>query len=52
MQLARAEAQVAITTLLSRFPDMALSAPDAPPRYTRRTGMHGLESLDVVLAQK
>ncbi|MEJ6402591.1 cytochrome P450 [Yoonia sp. 2307UL14-13] len=49
MQLARAEAQVAITRLLDRFPDVALARPDAPPEYTRRTGIRGLKQLKLRL---
>ncbi|WP_393931149.1 cytochrome P450 [Yoonia sp. R2-816] len=50
MQLARAEAQVAIERLFIRFPDLALANPDAAPEYTRRIGIHGLKRLNLRLA--
>ena len=50
MQLARAEAQVAITQLFTRFPNIALADAKSPVRYVKRTGLHGLEKLNVVLA--
>lgn len=49
MQLARAEAQVALEQLFTRFPDIRLAAPKAPPNWTRRSGIHGLSRLDVLL---
>ena len=49
MQLARAEAQVAIARLFSRFPNIALANPDAPPDYARRIGIHGLKRLELKL---
>jgi len=50
MQLARAEAQIAITQLFTRFPNIALADAKSPVRYIKRTGLHGLEKLNVVLA--
>lgn len=49
MQLARAEAQTAITQLFTRFPDVQLADQKSPVRYIKRTGLHGLSRLDVVL---
>lgn len=49
MQLARAEAQVALERLFTRFPHVALADPDAPPAYTKRIGIHGLTRLDLKL---
>ena len=49
MQLARAEAQVALTQFFARFPNARLGAPDAPPDYSTRIGIHGLRSLRVLL---
>ena len=50
MQLARAEAQVALSRLFARFPQARLANPDAPPQYSRRIGIHGLQRLDLRLA--
>jgi cytochrome P450 PksS len=44
--LARLEAQIAITTLLRRLPDLRLTAPDAP-RWRPGLLLRGLESLPV-----
>jgi len=49
MQLARAEAQVAITQLFTRFPNVRLADENSPVRYIKRTGLHGLHQLNVVL---
>jgi cytochrome P450 PksS len=49
MQLARAEARIAITQLFARFPDTILGRPECPPSYTTRTGIHGLTDLRVLL---
>lgn len=49
MQLARAEAQVAISTLFKHFPALRLADPDAPPDYVRRIGIHGLKQLKLRL---
>ena len=49
MQLARAEARIAITQLFTRFPDTVLAVPDSSPSYTTRTGIHGLTDLRVLL---
>ena len=46
MQLARAEAEVALTTLFDRFPNMTLVA---SPTRSRRTGIHGFNGLQVTL---
>jgi cytochrome P450 len=51
MQLARAEAQVAITELFKRFPDLALSNENDPPQYLQRIGIHGLKELKLTLRQ-
>lgn len=49
IQLARAEAQIAIEAILKRFPKMQLAAPDLPPDYRKRPGLRGLKSLKVIL---
>ncbi len=48
MQLARAEAQVALTRFFSRFPDATLADPNAAAKPLRKIGMNGLARLDVV----
>ncbi len=48
MQLARAEAQIAITQLFTRFPELKLANKN-PPEYIRRVGIHGLKRLDLRL---
>ncbi|WP_320237881.1 cytochrome P450 [Cognatiyoonia sp. IB215182] len=50
IQLARAEAQVAITRLFNRFPDLRLAAPNEKPRYLQRVGMRGLKELRLRLS--
>ena len=52
MQLARAEAQVALATLFATYPDVRLADPDAPVDWSRRTGIHGPARLDVVLSPR
>ncbi|MEL6585536.1 MAG: cytochrome P450 [Pseudomonadota bacterium] len=47
MQLARIEASVALERLLLRFPDVCLQG--SPPRWLRRVGLRGPESLTVHL---
>ena len=49
MQLARAEAQVAVTRLFHHYPKARLARPDTPPQYKRRIGIHGLKRLDLRL---
>ncbi len=49
MQLARAEAQVALTTLVKRYPNMRLANPSKPPNYSKRFGLRGLSDLKVIL---
>ncbi len=49
MQLARAEAQVAITQLFNRFPNLSLADPDTLPDYARRIGIRGLRRLELRL---
>lgn len=49
MQLARAEARIAITQLFKRYPDTVLAIPGSSPSYTTRTGIHGLTDLRVLL---
>lgn len=49
MQLARAEVEVALSQLFARFPDLILANPDAPLRYAKRIGVHGLSRLHVRL---
>ncbi|SMY07751.1 Biotin biosynthesis cytochrome P450 [Flavimaricola marinus] len=49
MQLARAEAQVAITTLLDRYPQAQL---DGAAQRLRRVGLNGFSKLPVRLAPK
>ena len=44
--LARMEAQVAIGSLVSRFPDVA---PAGDPEYNGRINLRGLERLDLTL---
>ncbi len=50
MQLARAEAQIALARFFHHFPTARLARPDVPPDYTRRIGIHGLKTLRVRLA--
>lgn len=45
--LARLEAQVALTTLFRRHPDLRLAEPDAPPRWRSLPFFRGLEKLTV-----
>jgi cytochrome P450 len=45
--LARMEAQVALTKLFDRFPDMRLADPDAPPVWRTLPFFRGLQRLDV-----
>ncbi len=45
MQLARAEARIALERLFSRFPDLEMAHPDTPPVPARRIGMNGLKRL-------
>jgi cytochrome P450 len=47
--LARLEAQVALLKLFERFPDLRLSAPDAPPKWRTLPFFRGMERLDVVV---
>ncbi len=49
MQLARAEADVALTQFFTSFPDARVADPDAPADYSKRIGIHGLRRLDVRL---
>lgn len=49
MQLARAEAHVALSTLFRRFPNLEMAQ---EPLFSQRTGMHGLRQLKVVLKGK
>ena len=48
--LARLEGEVAIGSLLARFPALSLAVPPAELRWRRSSLMHGLESLPVRLA--
>jgi cytochrome P450 len=45
--LARLEAQVALTTLFERFPDLHLADPNEPPRWRSLPFFRGLETLSV-----
>ncbi len=47
--LARMEAEIAFTALLTRFPEMTLAVPPAELRYRPSTLVHGLVSLPVRL---
>lgn len=49
MQLARAEAQVALSRFFRHFPNAQLADPETPPAYSRRIGIHGLKRLDLRL---
>jgi len=49
MQLARAEAQIAIETLFTRFPDLELDCPRADLAWSKRTGIRGLQTLPLNL---
>jgi cytochrome P450 len=46
--LARLEAQVALTKLFDRFPDLRFADPDAPPTWRTLPFFRGLERLDLV----
>jgi cytochrome P450 len=48
--LARMETQIAISSLVSRFPGIRLADPSASPSYKYVPGFHGLAHLRVVLA--
>ena len=48
--LARMETQIAIGSLVARFPRIRLADPSAVPRYKYVPGFHGLADLHVVLA--
>ncbi len=49
MQLARAEAEIALTRFFTRFPHAQLADPHAAPKPLGKTGMNALARLDVVL---
>lgn len=49
MQLARAEAQIALERLFHRFPNLERAPKDAPANYSERFGMRGLKRLDLHL---
>ena len=46
--LARLEAQVALSKLFERFPNLRLARPDAPPQWRMMPFFRGLERLDVL----
>lgn len=46
--LARLEAQVALSRLFARFPDLRLAEPDASPQWRGLPFFRGLERLDVI----
>ncbi len=50
--LARLEGQIAINTLLQRFPDLRLAVPPQAPRRRRSLGLRGLVSLPVALSRR
>jgi cytochrome P450 len=50
--LARLEGQIAINTLLRRFPDLRLAVPPQSLCRRRGLGLRGLESLPVVLSRR
>ena len=52
MQLARAEAQVAIEVLFQRFPDLQLAVSTDQIEWSKRTGMRGPKALPVRLMGK
>jgi cytochrome P450 len=47
--LARLEAQVALTRLFERFPDLRLADPDATPQWRKLPFFRGLERLEVMV---
>jgi len=47
--LARLEAQVALTRLFERFPDLRLAEPDAPPAWRVLPFFRGLQRLEVLV---
>jgi cytochrome P450 len=47
--LARLEAQVALSRLFARFPDLRLADPEAPPVWRTLPFFRGLERLDVLI---
>ena len=48
MHLARAEAQIALERLFTRWPAVRIAVPDAELKWQARLGMHGLASLPLV----
>jgi cytochrome P450 len=50
--LARLEGQIAINTLLRRFPDLRLAVPSQALRRRRALGLRGLVSLPVILSRR
>jgi cytochrome P450 len=44
------EAQIAIGSLLARFPKIRLADPTEPPRYKMVPGFRGLAELNVLLS--
>ena len=50
MQLARAEAEIALSRLFTRFPQARLADPSAPIPWSRRTGVRGPDRLPVILS--
>ncbi len=51
MQIARAEAQIALTRLFTRYPGLRLADPARRPRPARRLGLRGHTRLDLVLSR-
>lgn len=47
--LARMETEVAIGSIVARFPNLRLAKPDEAPTYANTPGFRGLESLEVLL---
>lgn len=47
LTLARAEAEIALERLFTRFPDLGLAVPEDELRWTRRIGLRALERLPV-----
>ena len=51
LKLARAETEVALESIFTRFPDLQLPDPETPPPWSRRLGMRTFDALPVCLSR-